>query len=119
MSKEKRDSVFDFRKPTKYKELKSFIGLCEYFHMHVRDFSSIMKPLHDVMQGYTKATRTRSIKWTAEAEAAFIQIQKGIAECATFHYVEEGETIYLQTDASIYGIGAYLFQKVNTNSFYK
>jgi len=113
MSKEKRDSVFNFRKPTKLKELKSFIGLCEYFHGHVKNFSGIMRPIHDIMQGYTKATRTRSIKWTVQAEAAFVDIQRAIAECATLYFVHGDAPIFLQTDASDYGIGAYLFQIVD------
>ena len=44
MSKEKLNSTFDFSEPTRYKEVKSFIGLCEYFHTYMRDFSAIMKP---------------------------------------------------------------------------
>jgi len=113
MSKEKKDSVFDFRKPTKFKELKSFIGLCEYFHGHVPHFSDIMRPLHDIMHGYTKATRSRILKWTVSASEAFLQIQREIANCATLHFVHESAPIFLQTDASDYGIGAYLFQLVD------
>jgi hypothetical protein len=45
MSKEKLNSTFDFSEPTRYKEVKSFMGLGEYFHMYMRDdFSAIMKP---------------------------------------------------------------------------
>ena len=62
MSKEKLNSTFDFSEPTRYKEVKSFIGLCEYFHMYMRDFSAIMKSLHDLMQGYEKENRTRTVK---------------------------------------------------------
>jgi hypothetical protein len=64
MSKDKLNSGLSFRKPTRYKELKSFIGLCEYFHINVRDFSAIMKLLHDLMQGYKKenCTRNRTVK---------------------------------------------------------
>ena len=71
--------MFDFRKPTRYKELKSFIGLCEYIHVYMRDFSAIMKPLHDLMQGYTtKGNRIRTVKWTKNGNLAFLLIQQAI-----------------------------------------
>ena len=113
MPPDKKEKVFDFKIPTKGKELKSFIGLCEFFHSHVRDFSSIMKPLHSLLEGYTKSTRNRKLDWNEEAMAAFKTIQDAIAECATLHFVDEKASIYLQTDASNYGIGAYLFQTVD------
>ena len=33
--------------------------------------------------------------------------------CATLHFVDEKAAIYLQTDVSQYGIGAYLFQTLD------
>ena len=51
------------------------------------------------------------MKWTAGAsETTFILIQRGLAECATLHIVEECEIIvYLQTDSSNYVVGtAYI-----------
>ena len=40
-------------------------------------------------------------------------MQRAISECQTLHFVQNNETIFLQTDASDYGIGAYLFQLVD------
>ena len=65
------------------------------------------------MQGYQKENRTRTVKWTEEGNLAFLQIQRTISECQTLHFVQNNETIFLQTDASDYGIGAYLFQLVD------
>ena len=72
-----------------------------------------MKPLHTLLEGYTKSTRNRKLVWNDEAMAAFKTIEDAIAECATLHFVDEKAAIYLQTDASQYGIGAYLFQMLD------
>ena len=79
---------------------------------YMRDFSAIMKPLHDLMQGYEKENRTRTVKWTEEGNLAFLQIQRAISECQTLHFVQNNKTIFLQNDASEYGIGVYFFQLV-------
>ena len=42
-----------------------------------------------------------------------MKIQEEITQCATLYFVEEHAPITLQTDASDYGIGAYLLQRVD------
>ncbi len=48
-STEKRSKVLDFALPVKQKQLKSFLGLVNYFRDHVKDFSNKVKPLNDIM----------------------------------------------------------------------
>ena len=109
-SKEKKQVVLDFRKPKTRGDLKSFIGMAEYFHDHIRNFSIIMRPLHQLILGYSKANKHKVLVWNEEAENAFITIQQAIANSTTLYFMDEKATVYLQTDASDYGIGAYLFQ---------
>jgi len=112
-SEEKKNEVFNFRKPQRLGELKSFIGLCEYFHSHVRNFSDIMKPLQDALHGYTKKFRQTRLRLSEEQDLAFVKIQEEIAKSATLYFLDPNAPVFLQTDASDYGIGAYLFQKIN------
>jgi hypothetical protein len=112
-SDSKKDEVFNFRIPERLGELKSFIGLCEYFHSHVRNFSLTMKPLHTLLHGYTRSARHTKLKMTSEAIESFRAIQQAIANCATLFFLDERAEIVLQTDASEYGIGAYLIQIID------
>ena len=112
-SEKKKAEVFNFRKPQRLGELKSFIGLCEFFHSHVRNYSDIMKPLQNALHGYTKKVRQTRLKLNSEQELAFKTIQEEIANSATLYFRDPHGTVYLQTDASDYGIGAYLFQIVD------
>ena len=110
ISQEKRDEVFNVDKPVLAKHLKSFIGCAEYFHMYIRDFSTTMRPLHQMITDYD---RSRKLVWTAEAETAWNKIRDDIRACPTLYFVDPTAPIYLHTDASDYGIGAYLFQVID------
>ena len=44
-SRTKFDSVVDFIKPSNMKELRSFVGLVNYFRDHIQDHSVITHPL--------------------------------------------------------------------------
>jgi hypothetical protein len=53
---EKRSKVLDFPLPVKQKQLKSFLGLVNYFRDHVRGLSHKVKTLNGVMIPYKKGT---------------------------------------------------------------
>ena len=107
MSKDRVKQVVDFPTPQLSKQLKSFLGITNYFRDHVRNHSMVVKPLHSLLTNYCK---TKKITWTAEALNAFQQIKKEILKCTTMHFINDTDPIYLHTDASDFGIGGYLFQ---------
>ena len=94
------------------KQLKSFLGLANYFREHVRDHSNIVHPLNNLLKGYNKQ-KSRPIVWNKEAENSFMNIRNAIHECPILFFMDDTSPIFLETDASDYGIGAYLYQQVN------
>ena len=68
MSQAKIRSVLDFLNPVIAKQLKSFLGLVNYFRDFIRNQSSIVHPLHQLLLNYNK---TKKIVWTLEADACF------------------------------------------------
>ena len=50
------------------------------------------------------------MRWTPDLEAHYEALKAAICNCQKLHYVNEDYPVYLQTDASDYGIGAYLKQ---------
>ena len=110
MSKEKIRSVLEFPVPTISKQLKSFLGLTNYFRDFVRNHSSIVKPLNSLLSNYN---RTKKIAWTKESLDAFELIKASVAKCTTMHFLNDTDPVFLHTDASDYGIGGYLFQVVD------
>ena len=111
-SKKKRDKVFDFDKPETQGQLKSFLGLTNYFRRHVPNYSEIANPLEKLTHGYDKRNKRKKIKWTAELNRSFTELQTAVGNCPRLYYHDEksGDEVFLETDASDYGIGAYLFQ---------
>jgi hypothetical protein len=105
--RDKLDSVLNFPKPSRQKELKSFVSLASYFRDHVDNLSTRIHPLNAMLEGYN---RTKRLKWTKEGEEAFLDIKKAIDECPRLWFMDDTSPIFLATDASNYGIGAYLYQ---------
>ena len=111
-TRDKIDSVMNFPRPTTMKNVKSFVGLANYFRDHIRNHSTRVQPLQDLVEGYTKQNSRQRVAWTEECQAAFEDIRQAIDECPLLWFVDDFSPIFLQTDASDYGIGAYLYQKV-------
>ena len=99
--------VLSFELPTFGKQLKSFVGFCNYFRDHVENFSTRIYPLNDLLKDYDKRRR---LVWTEEARLAFEDVKMAIHECPSLFFMDEQLPVFLHTDASKYGIGAYLFQ---------
>ena len=112
-TRSKRDRITAFPKPSDAGELKQFLGLSNYFHSHVLGLSSLEGPLNEMLLAYTKRNRRRVLPWSEKSDAAFAAIVKAIDECPALWFIDTTSPIYLQTDASDYGIGGFLFQLVN------
>ncbi len=110
MSEAKIRSVLDFPLPNKQKELRSFLGLVNYFRDHVSRHSTVVGPMYDVLQ---QVGTHRHLTWSPAAETAFRTIKALIEKCPTLFFVDETAPITLQTDASDYGLGGYLYQTVD------
>jgi hypothetical protein len=111
-NKDRIQKVLDIPQPKYAKQLKSFIGVAEYFHDHIRNFATLLQPLRALITPYV---RTHNIQWTDEAIESFNTIKDEINNCPTLYFIDSDSPIYLHTDASDYGIGAYLFQLIDNN----
>ena len=108
----KLDSVINFPRPETKKRLKSFLGLANYFRDHIRNHSDRVKALQDIVANYSTQHSSHKVQWNPERVTAFEDIRQAIADCPKLWFLDEHSPIFLQTDASDYGIGAYLYQKV-------
>ena len=111
-SREKLDSVLDMPKPQTKGDMKIFLGMVNYFHSHIRELSSMEAPLTAMVgESYTKGKRRHGMHWTPEGEIAFEKIKVAIDNCPKLFFRDEDlGPVYVQTDASEFGIGGYMFQ---------
>ncbi len=113
MSSEKIERLVNFPKPMTGRKLRSFLGLANYFRDHIRGLSMLMAPLNRALD---HKKRESVISWTLEMDMAFEQIKTAIAECPKLMHMRSDLPIFLHTDASDHGIGAYLFQVETTET---
>jgi hypothetical protein len=90
--------------------MKSFLGLASYFRDHIHGYTELTKALQDSCTPYKKPNK---IKWNDELTLAFVTLQEAIGHCPMLFFMDGTSPIFLHTDASNFGIGAYLFQLVN------
>ena len=81
-----------------------------YLRDFVRNHSTIVKPLHDLISNYDKH---RKIVWTPETTSAYNEMKLQVSKYSTMHFMSDTAPITLSTDASDYGVGGYLFQTVD------
>jgi len=103
------DNVLNFPKPNTQQELKSFLGFVTYFHEHIKNYSIIVAPLHNMLHGYNKKIK-RILTWDETTNTALYEITDAIRCCPTLFFIDATSPIFLYTDASDFGIGAYLYQ---------
>lgn len=113
MSDEKIRKVVEFPQPVTVKGLKQFLGLVNYFRQHVRNFSSKSHTLSQATLNYDK-NKYKKLVWTADMINEFESIKEDIRKNPLLHFINPSLPIALATDASDYGIGAYLYQIVTT-----
>jgi transposase InsO family protein len=109
---EKLDKVLTMDRPLYVKGLKSFLGLTNWFQAHVKDYSKIAKPLSEVLKDYDQMKHTK-IVWTKEREEAYEKLKLAVNQCPKLYFLnnQADSEIILETDASDYAIGAYLYQR--------
>jgi hypothetical protein len=111
MSDAKINKILDFPLPKKGKQLKSFLGLANYFREHIQNYASLSYPLHQLILDYDNV-RHKPIHWTVEAVRQYETLREAISKCPKLYFMVDDAPTFLDTDASDYGIGAYLYQTI-------
>ena len=65
----KTKAIQEWPVPTSIQQVQSFHGLASFYRRFVRDFSSIVAPMTEVLKG-------RSFEWTDQAHSAFEEIKR-------------------------------------------
>ena len=104
---EKIRAVTEFPRPTGLTQLKSFLGLANYYHRYIPGFSKIAAPL------YRLTRKAVPFDWSQEAILAFEDLKKALTSAPCLYAPNFRLPFIVQTDASKEGIGAVLVQQVD------
>ena len=100
------DKISSFRnapKPKSVSELKSFIGMIQFYSSFAHQLANLAHPLYKAFKG--NAPR---FTWTAEMDRAFEAVKKEMCSARVLVPFDPTKPLLLATDASSYGISAVL-----------
>ena len=104
---EKINAVKDFPVPRTVKQVRSFLGLCNYYRKFVYNFARIAEPLN-------KLTRKNTVyNWDDRCQHAFDTLKKALTEAPILAYPDFTVPFDLYVDASDEGLGMVLGQHQN------
>ncbi|KIM61573.1 hypothetical protein SCLCIDRAFT_121590, partial [Scleroderma citrinum Foug A] len=100
----KTAAIKDWPAPTNLKELRSFIGFCNFYRMFIANFSQIAHPLHLLTK------KDQEYVWGEVQEQAFEELKNRLTSLPVLRLPNLSKPFVVQTDASKLGTGAVLLQ---------
>ena len=88
--------------PQNLAQLRSFLGMVNYYGKFLHQLSSRLAPLYSLLQKGTKW------HWKEEQEKAFQEVKKSLTSPKVLAHYDPNEKLQLSCDASPYGVGAVL-----------
>ena len=89
------------------KTVKQFMGLCNYYHRFMKDFSKIALPITQLTM------KNIPFRWTSDCEDAFQLLKTALSQPPVLGYPQPVGLYVLDTDASDTAIGCCLSQIQN------
>ena len=106
--KTKVQAIIDFPQPTSHRQLRTFLGLINFYHRFIPGCARILHPLNSLL-----ASSTERLSWDDTATQAFSAIKDAIAAAMLLVHPTPNALTSLMTDASDSAVGAVLQQYVN------
>ena len=97
-------AITEMPKATTLKDLQTFLGMVQYLSKFSPRITEIAEPLGDRMKKHAPYA------WRPEHNQAFKNIKKEIVQTPILKYYDPKKETFLQSDASIKGLGACLLQ---------
>ena len=103
----KISAVKEFPIPKNVKDLRAFLGLCNYYRRFVKGFALIASPLNKL------TSKNAKFSWSPECQTAFETLKQALISAPILSYPDFRLPFHLFVDASQTGIGLTLGQIVD------
>ncbi|XP_055920739.1 uncharacterized protein K02A2.6-like [Eupeodes corollae] len=97
-----RNTLHNAPAPRNISEVRSWLGLVNYYGRFLQNLSSKLNPLHNLLQ------KDQDFRWSQECEKVFRSIKSEITSDVVLCAYNPKLPLSLATDASPYGLGAVL-----------
>ncbi|KAK7862689.1 hypothetical protein R5R35_000930 [Gryllus longicercus] len=105
MKKDKAKEIDDIPAPKNVKQLRSLLGMLNYYSRFCPNYALVVAPLYDLLR------KNRKWAWEIEHQRAFHEVKAMFRNSCVIAHPDFSEPMILQTDSSAYGIAAVLLQK--------
>ena len=99
---DKLEAIQNTPEPTNVPELRSFLGLLNYYGRFIPNLSTIIHPLNSLLQHNARW------QWAEGCRKAFLQAKETLTSSHLLVHYDPAQPLRLAADASAYGIGAVI-----------
>jgi transposase InsO family protein/predicted aspartyl protease len=93
--------------PKNKKEMRSFLGLCNYYRQYVVDFAKVAAPLHKL------TGKLARWEWSEREEEAFVNLKSAMQTTPVLMLYDPHKPVMVDCDSSNYALGGVLVQRDN------
>jgi hypothetical protein len=97
--------ILEWKPPTTVHQVRSFLGLAEYYRRFFPDFSKIVKPITGLLKNNTK------FDWSSKCNEAFEQLKVLLTTAPVLAQPDIEKPFDVYCDASDSGLGCVLMQE--------
>ena len=108
--KSKLEAIQQAPRPADVSQLRSFLGMINYYSKFIPDFSSKLHPLYELLSNKTKWF------WSESCEAAFLWAKEVLSSDQVLVHYDTSKPLVLSVDAGPHGIGAVLSHRLGDGS---
>ncbi|GBO03169.1 Transposon Ty3-I Gag-Pol polyprotein [Araneus ventricosus] len=106
---EKVNAILNYRLPETIHELRTFLGLINFYKRYIKNAAKNQAVLYEYLKGTKKKDQSKT-PWTEEAKEKFAQCEKDLANATLLSFPNPDSPLALFTDASDYAVGSVLKQ---------
>ncbi|RVW98232.1 Retrovirus-related Pol polyprotein from transposon 17.6 [Vitis vinifera] len=111
MDDSKVKAIQEWDPPTKVPQLRSFLGLVNYYRRFIKGYSGRAAPLIDLLK------KNKAWEWDESCQQAFEDLKKAVTEEPVLALPDHTKVFEVHTDASDFAIGGVLMQERHPIAF--
>ena len=101
-SKSKINAIVKCKTPANVSDLRSFLGLVNYYHKFLLNLSTVLHPLYELLE------KNAQFVWSANCQNAFEEVKTLISSDLVRAHYDPNVSLKVECDASPVGVGAVL-----------